>query len=282
MIIHLIDGTYELYRHFYGQRSFNKGKDKPFGAVAGILNGVLQMVEEGATHIGVATDHIIESFRNELWPGYKTGEGIEPALLRQFHPLEEALTCMGVVVWPMIELEADDALASAAHLAAANPLVQKVCIWTPDKDLAQCVRGDRVVQIDRRAKAIRDESAVHKKFGVSPVLIPDFLALVGDSADGYPGIAGIGSIGAARLLNQYGAIENFPEPLLGSQRELALLFKRLATLRTDAPLFDDVGQLQWHGPTPAFAGFTEKMGEPRLLARANNAAAKRDSLKQDG
>ena len=274
MIIHLIDGTYELFRHFYGQRRFNKGKDKPFGAAVGVLNGVLQMIEEGATHVGVATDHVIESFRNELWSDYKTGIGIEPVLLAQFHPLEEALASMGVVVWPMIELEADDALASAAHLAAADPRVEKVCIWTPDKDLAQCVLEDRVVQVDRRAEAIRDASDVRKKFGVNPVLIPDFLALVGDSADGYPGISGIGKSGAARLLNQYGPIESFPEKLLGSQREQALLFKRLATLRTDALLFSDVDQLRWLGPTPAFAELTSKMGEPRLLDRANGVAAK--------
>jgi 5'-3' exonuclease len=274
MMIHLIDGTYELFRHFYGQRRFNKGKDKPFGAVVGVLNGVLQMMEEGATHAGVATDHVIESFRNKLWPGYKTGEGIERALLSQFHPLENALAAMGVVVWPMIELEADDALASAAHLAAADPRVTKVCIWTPDKDLAQCVREDRVVQVDRKAGAIRDADAVRQKFGVSPILIPDFLALVGDSADGYPGIAGIGKTGAARLLNQYGPIENFPKELLIGKRKQALLFKRLATLRTDAPLFSDVDELQWRGPTPAFARLTSKINEPRLLTRANAVAAK--------
>ena len=227
MIIHLIDGTYELYRHFYGQRSFNKGKDKPFGAVVGVLNGVLQMIEEGATHVGVATDHVIESFRNKLWAEYKTGEGIERPLLRQFHPLEEALASMGVVVWPMTELEADDALASAAHLAAADPRVLKVCIWTPDKDLSQCVRKDRVVQIDRRAGVIRDADVVRKKFGVSPALIPDFLALVGDSADGYPGISGIGKIGAAQLLNQYGPIEDFPEEVLTGKRKQALFSNAL-------------------------------------------------------
>ena len=274
MIVHLIDGTYDLFRHFYGQRKYNKGKDKPFGAVVGVLNGVLEMMEEGATHLGVATDHVIESFRNTLWPEYKTGEGIEWALRKQFHPLEEALASMGVVVWPMIELEADDALASAAHIAAADPRVLKVCIWTPDKDLAQCVREDRVVQIDRRTGAIRDANAIRKKFGVSPILIPDFLALVGDSADGYPGISGIGNTGAAQLLNQYGPIEDFPEKLLVGQREKALLFKRLATLRTDARLFNDVDQLRWRGPTPAFAGLATKMGEPRLLARANAVAAK--------
>jgi 5'-3' exonuclease len=274
MIIHLIDGTYELFRHFYGQRSFNKGKDKPFGATVGVLNGILQMIEEGATHIGVATDHIIESFRNELWPDYKTGAGIEPVLRRQFHPLEEALISMGVVVWPMVELEADDALASAAQLADDDPRVQKVCIWTPDKDLAQCVREDRVVQIDRRAKVIRNANAIRKKFGVTPALIPDFLALVGDSADGYPGISGIGSTGAAQLLNQYGPIENFPEKVLKGKLEQALLFKHLATLRTDAPLFKDVEQLRWRGPSSTFAALVTKMGDPRLLARANDAAAK--------
>jgi 5'-3' exonuclease len=272
MIVHLIDGTYELFRHFYGQRSFNKGKDKPFGALVGVLNGVLQMIEDGATHIGVATDHVIESFRNTLWAEYKTGAGIERALLSQFHPLEEALACMGVVVWPMIELEADDALASAAHLAAADPRVLKVCIWTPDKDLAQCVDEDRVVQVDRRAKTIRDANAIREKFGVDPKLIPDYLALVGDSADGYPGIAGIGKSSAARLLNQYGPIEAFPKELLSRQEKQALLFKRLATLRTDAPLFKNVDELRWPGPTPAFAKFSSKLGDQKLLARANAAA----------
>lgn len=274
MLVHLLDGTYELFRQFYGQRKYNKGKDKPFGAVAGVLNGVLQMIEEGATHLGVATDHVIESFRNELWPQYKTGAGIDRALRAQFHPLEEGLVAMGVVVWPMVELEADDALASAAYLAATDARVLKVCIWTPDKDLAQCVREDRVVQIDRRAKAIRDADAVRKKFGVNPLLIPDLLALVGDSADGYPGISGIGGIGAARLLNQYGPIEDFPEKVLGGKRKQALLFKRLATLRTDAPLFRDVEQLRWRGPTSAFTGLMTKIGEPRLFERANAVAAK--------
>jgi len=278
MIVHLIDGTYELFRHFYGLRSFNKGKDKTFGATIGVLNGVLQMIEDGATHLGVATDHVIESFRNELWDDYKTGEGIDPVLWAQFHPMEEALTSMGVVVWPMIELEADDALASAAHLAAADRRVVKVCIWTPDKDLAQCVREDRVVQIDRRSGTIRDAHDVKKKFGVDPKLIPDYLALVGDSADGYPGIPGIGKISATRLLNQYGKIERFPKNVLGEQQQQALLFKRLATLRTDAPLFDDVEELRWQGPTSTFAKFSKKFGEPRLLERANALAAK---LKQE-
>src|SRR6059036_1092444 len=203
MIVHLIDGTYELFRQFYGRRHFSKGKDEPFGAVSGVLHSILEMIETGATHVGVATDHVIESFRNDLWPDYKTGEGIEPALLAQFHPLEEALTAMGVVVWPMIELEADDALASAAHLASKDKKVQKVAIWTPDKDLAQCVRGTRVVQIGGRRKTIRDAAGIREKFGVDPPLIPDLLALVGDTADGYPGIAGFGARTAAHLLNRY-------------------------------------------------------------------------------
>lgn len=273
MLIHLIDGTYELFRHFYGQRRFNKGKDKPFGAALGVLNGVLEMIEGGATHLGVATDHVIESFRNELWPEYKTGEGIEPALLSQFHPLEEALEAMGVAVWPMIDLEADDALASAAHLAALDERVQKVSIWTPDKDLAQCVRGDRVVQVDRKAKAVRDAAAVREKFGVDPHLIADFLALVGDSADGYPGIAGIGKTGAARLLNTHGAIENFPPTVLNDDnRKLALLFKRLATLRTDASLFANVDALRWQGPRESFAAIGETFGNTRIVERARKAS----------
>lgn len=271
MIVHLVDGTYELFRHFYGLRSFNKGKDRPFGAVIGVLQTVLEMIEQGATHVGVATDHIIESFRNRIWPDYKTSDGIEPALLAQFHPLEEALAAMGVVVWPMTELEADDALASAARIAAEDRRVQKVCIWTPDKDLAQCVRGDRVVQVDRKGKKIRDAEGVREKFGVEPILIPDFLALVGDAADGYPGISGIGAVTAARLLNRHGTIEKFPPALLGERRDLALLFKNLATLRTDAPLFQAVKELRWRGPTPTFASFTERMEAPRLLDRCLKA-----------
>jgi 5'-3' exonuclease len=268
VVVHLVDGTYELFRHFYGLRRFNKGKDKPYGAVAGVLHTVLQMMEGGATHIGVATDHIIESFRNRIWPDYKTGQGIEAALYRQFHPLEEALRALGVVVWPMVELEADDALASAAHLAAADPRVVKVCIWTPDKDLAQCVRGERVVQMDRRSNKIRDEAGVREKFGVEPRQIPDFLALVGDAADGYPGIQGIGEVSAARLIRQYDAIEDFPPQILaGERREHALLFKRLATLRTDAPLCKDVEELRWRGATEAFDEWAAKIGDARLLPR---------------
>jgi 5'-3' exonuclease len=268
LIVHLIDGTYELFRHFYGLRRFNKGEDRPFGAVIGVLNTILQMIETGAAHVGVATDHVIESFRNELWAGYKTSEGMEPALLAQFHPLEDALSAMGVAVWPMTELEADDALASAARIASEDQTVRRVCIWTPDKDLAQCIRGDHVVQVDRRSRKIRDAEAVREKFGVEPTLIPDFLALVGDSADGYPGIAGIGPVSAARLLNRYGIIENLPALALGDKRELALLFKRLATLRTDAPLFRNIDELRWRGPTDSFAKCVKLLGDARLLPRS--------------
>ena len=271
MVVHLVDGTYELFRHFYGLRRFKK-QDPPFGAVAGVLHTVLQLIEKGATHLGVATDHVIESFRNGLWPGYKTSEGMEPALLAQFHPLEEALAAMGVAVWPMVELEADDGLASAAQLAAADERVEKVCIWTPDKDLAQCVRGERVVQMDRRANKIRDEAGVREKFGVAPAQIPDLLALVGDTADGYPGIDGIGDVTAARLVKQYGRIEDFPPQVLaGERRAMALLFKQLATLRTDAPLFSDVEQLRWSGPTDAFAAWAATIGDARLLKRSYSA-----------
>jgi 5'-3' exonuclease len=271
MIVHLIDGTYELFRHFYGLRHFTKGKDRPMGAVVGVLNGVLQMIEEGASHLGVATDHVIESFRNDLWDGYKTGEGIEPALRAQFHPLEDALVGMGVAVWPMVELEADDALASAAALAAKDRAVQKVCIWTPDKDLAQCVRGDRVVQVDRKSHAIRDAQGVYEKFGVSPERIPDYLALVGDAADGYPGISGIGAKGAAGLIDRFGSIEDFPPEILGERKSLALLFKKLATLRDDAALFSSVGMLEWQGPGKDFAAIAATLGDPRLADRAAKA-----------
>ena len=272
MIVHLIDGTYELFRHFYGLRRFNNGKDERFGAVVGVANTVLQMIREGATHVGVATDHVIESFRNELWSGYKSGAGIEPVLRAQFEPLEDALRAMGIPVWAMVELEADDALASAAAIAWKDSRAQKICIWTPDKDLAQCVREDRVVQVDRRSKLVRNADGVREKFGVNPELIPDYLALVGDAADGYPGIAGIGAKGAARLLTQYGAIEDFPPEVLGERRRLALTFKELATLRTDATLFTDVDELEWRGPTPQFPAVCERLGAPDLLARATRAA----------
>jgi 5'-3' exonuclease len=274
MIVHLIDGTYELFRQFYGLRRFSKGEDRPFGAVVNVLGGVLKMIEDGATHLGVATDHVIESFRNQLWSGYKTGDGIDAALLAQFHPLERALAAMGVVVWPMVELEADDALASAATIAAGDSTVQKVSIWSPDKDLSQCVRGDRIVQVDARAKTIRDEAAVRAKFGVGPELIADYLALVGDSADGYPGIRGIGAKSAASMLNRYGPIESFPSDALGGQRELALLFKRLATLRSDEPLFETIEVLRWRGPTAEFEACAATLGAPKLLERARRQAAR--------
>ena len=276
MIVHLIDGTYELFRHFYGQRSWNEGKDKPFGAVAGVLHSVLEMIETGATHIGVATDHVIESFRNDLWPDYKTGAGIERVLAAQFLPLEEALAAMGVAVWPMIDLEADDGLASAAHLAAEDPGVEKVCIWANDKDLAQCVRGDRVVQIIRKGMQVRNAEAVRAKFGVEPALIPDFLALVGDAQDGYPGIPGIGKSTAASLVNRYGPIESFPPERLGAQRDRAILFKTLAMLRTDAPLFANVDEMEWRGPTAGFADWATRIDDKRLLARAEAAIGVRD------
>ena len=288
-VVNLIDGTYELFRHFYGLRRFtpvkgsaSRGGDRPYGAVVGVLQTVLQILESDAVYLGVATDHVIESFRNRLWPDYKTSAGIEPALFSQFHPLEEALAAMGVVVWPMIELEADDALASAAHIAAKDKKVERIAIWTPDKDLAQCVRGTRVVQIDGRRKMIRDAAGIREKFGVDPQLIPDLLALVGDAADGYPGIAGIGARTAGQLLNRYGPIEKFPSNILGDQRDLALLFKKLATLRTDAPLFKKVETLRWRGPTPEFAKWAERMEAPQLLERCDRVKLRHVASKAAG
>jgi 5'-3' exonuclease len=288
VIVHLVDGTYELFRCFYGNKRSTRPDDGS-GAVRLVLHTLLQMVEDGATHLGIATDHVIESFRNALWPGYKTGEGVEPALLAQFHPLEEALSAFGFVVWPMVEMEADDALASAAVAAAAAGEVQKVCIWTPDKDLAQCVTGDRVVQVDRRGGHIRNEAGVQAKFGVPPRSIPDYLALVGDSADGYPGIPGWGAKSAAIVLSKYAHLADMPvkDPewrpavansarlaqSLRSNWELAQLFLRLATLRTDASLFDSVEALRWKGPLPAAAPIAAKIGGEALLERAVKAAS---------
>jgi 5'-3' exonuclease len=272
MVVHLVDGTYELFRHFYGRRSGGRRDDRPFGAAAGVLYTVLALLEGGDAHVGVATDHVIESFRNGLWPGYKTGAGVDPALLAQFGPLEEGLAALGVAVWPMIELEADDALAAAARVAAADPAVHQVRIWTPDKDLAQSVAGDRVVQVDRRAQTVRNAGGVREKFGVDPVHIPDLLALVGDSADGYPGIAGIGKVTAARLVAAHGAIEDFPESVLGERRELALLFKDLATLRASADVVADVEALRWRGPTPELREVATRLGDRRLIERAASAA----------
>jgi 5'-3' exonuclease len=286
MVVHLIDGTYELFRHFYGAPRPDAG-GTPWLGVRGVLGMVLQMLDGGALHLGIATDHIIESFRNALWPGYKTGAGIDPALRAQFEPLEEALDLMGVTVWPMVELEADDALASAAHLAAADPAVERVCIWTPDKDLAQCVVGERVVQVDRRSGNVRDAAGVRAKFGVPPASIPDWLALVGDSADGYPGLPGWGARSAALVLERYRHIDAIPAraadwdvpvrnapqlaATLAANHETALLFRTLATLRTDAPLFGNVDELGWRGPTEKFAAMVERLGDARLLARAQKA-----------
>ena len=272
MIVHLVDGTYELFRQYYGRLRIKTKTPRPLGAAAGVLHSVLEMFETGATHLGVATDHVIESFRNDLWPDYKTGEGIDRALRIQFEPLEESLAAMGVAIWPMVELEADDALASAARLASEDSRVEKVCIWANDKDLAQCVRDDRVVQVDRKAKQIRNEDAVIAKFGVSPSLIPDFLALVGDAADGYPGIPGIGAVSAARMLKRYGPIEAFPPEALGDRRQQALRFKDLATLRSDAPLFADVEELRWRGPTAGFGKWAERMNDPKLAERCAKAS----------
>ncbi len=280
MIVHLVDGTYELFRCFYGARKSGEADDGR-SAVRLVLHTLLNMVEEGATHLGVATDHVIQSFRNALWPGYKTGEGVERALLAQFHPLEEALAAFGFAVWPMVDLEADDALASAAAAASASPEVEKVCIWTPDKDLAQCVSGERVVQVDRRGGHIRDEAGVKAKFGVAPPSIPDYLALVGDSADGYPGIKGWGAKGTASVISRYGHIKDIPlgeinERLAESLRsswDQALLFLQLATLRTDAHLFDSVEALHWKGPRPEAAALAAGMKAGSLLERAEKLGA---------
>jgi 5'-3' exonuclease len=288
MIVHLVDGTYELFRCFYGFRR-SKQVDDGYGAVRLVLHTMLRMVETGGTHFGVATDHIIESFRNTLWPGYKTGAGIDPTLLSQFHPLEDALAAFGFAVWPMIEYEADDALAAAASLASADARVEKICIWTPDKDLGQCVVEDRVVQVDRRAGSVRDAAGVVAKFGVAPSSIPDYLALVGDSADGYPGIPGWGAKSAAAVLSRYGHLEEIPldgaeKPRAGlssphltrslrANWELVLLFRDLATLRSDIALFDNVDELAWRGPTAAAAALAHRIGAGPMLERAEQAAS---------
>ena len=268
MEIHLIDGTYELFRHYYALPSARDRDGREVAAVRGVLASVLGMIRGGATHVAVATDHVIESFRNELWPGYKTGEGIEPDLLAQFELLEEVLSAAGVVVWPMVEFEADDALAAGATAAARDARVERVIICTPDKDLAQCVRGTRVVQLDRRRRVTIDEAGVAGKFGVPPESIPDYLALVGDAADGYPGLPGWGAKSSAAVLAKFVHLESIPADwrewrvnaanasalahTLANEREKALLFRTLATLRTDIPLFEDVGELKWRGPKPGF------------------------------
>ena len=278
MIVHLIDGTFELFRHFYAVPSAHDRSGMEVGAVRGVMASVRGLVNGGATHVGVATDHVIESFRNELYPGYKTGEGIEPALWAQFPLLEEALTAYGVRVWPMVEFEADDALGAAAVKAAADPRVTQVRICTPDKDLAQCVQGSRIVQEDRLRRTTRDEAGVIAKFGVPPASIPDYLALVGDTSDGYPGLQGWGAKSAALVLAKYGHIENIPDDgttwgvnvragslsaTLKRDREQALLFRKIATIRLDVPVFESVDELEYQGPTPAFAAIKERLDSAR-------------------
>ncbi len=295
MEVHLVDGTYELFRQFFGQRhrSRQATDGTEVAATIGVLASVLTMLEEGATHIGVATDHQIESFRNDLWPGYKTGEGVDPALLAQFPLLEEALAALGVATFPMVELEADDALCSLATIAKADEAVERVLIWTPDKDLGQCVEGERVVQVDRRNKAILDEGAVRAKFGVAPASIPDWLALVGDSADGFPGLAGWGKQSAAVVLAHYGHLEAIPDEAsewdpglvarlrtapalalrLAEERQLAVLFRHLATLQVDSSLVAAVGELAWSGPDDSFVEMAAFLGAPQLLERAERLSA---------
>ena len=287
MDVHLVDGTYELFRHFYAVPQALDANGREIGAVRGVLRSVLSMIEGGATHLGVATDHVVESFRNELYAGYKTGEGVQPALLSQFPVLEEALEAMGITVWPMVYFEADDALASAAAKAGRDARVNQVIICTPDKDLAQCVVGTRVVQLDRRRGIVRDEAGVMAKFGVPPRSIPDYLAVVGDNADGFPGVAGWGEKAAATALSRYLRLEDIPKnwrewhPSIGRARQLstslsdswddALLFRTLATLRLDAPVFETVDNLRWAGPNPSFQGLCQAMGSPDLFERVVSA-----------
>jgi 5'-3' exonuclease len=275
MVVHLIDGTYELFRHYYALPSFLDEQGREVAAVRGVVTSVLGMINHGATHVGVATDHVIESFRNKLWRGYKTSAGVEPELMAQFHMLEDALTALGVVVWPMVEFEADDALAAAAEAASKDERVDQVVICTPDKDLAQCVRGTRVVQLNRRTRVVLDEAGVVKKFGVAPASIPDYLALVGDAADGYPGLEGWGAKSSAAVLSRFGHIENIPDDwktwhanasspaklaaTLARDRKLAYVFRDLATLRTNIPVFRSVDDLQWEGPTPQFGEWAERL-----------------------
>jgi 5'-3' exonuclease len=292
VIVHLVDGTYELFRYFMSPAAaFERTAPEELRAVRGVVTSMLGMLEGGATHLGVATDHVIESFRNGLWPGYKTGEGIDPVLYGQFEPLEEALRALGVVVWAMVEFEADDALAAAASMAAADPRVEQVIVCTPDKDLAQCVRGDRVVQLDRRTREIRNESGVQQKFGVAPESIPDWLALVGDKADGFPGLPGWGARSAATVLARYRHLEDIPKQaarwdlsMRGTERlaatlveqwERALLFRRLATLRADAPIGVDVDALTWKGPRAEFSDWARRCGAPALHERAVKLASQR-------
>jgi 5'-3' exonuclease len=291
VIVQLVDGTYELFRYFLSPAPVDRSVPAELRAVRGVVTSLLGMLEGGATHVGVATDHVIESFRNALWPGYKTGEGIDPMLYAQFQPVEDALRALGVVVWDMVEFEADDALAAAAVMAAADSRVEQVVICTPDKDLAQCVRDARIVQLDRRTREVRDEAGVERKFGVPPASIPDWLALVGDSADGYPGLPGWGAASASAVLARYRHLEHIPAQAtawdvsvrgaarlaatLAAQRERALLFRELATLRADAPIDVDVDGLRWLGPGPEFARWAERLGAPALQERAARLAAAR-------
>jgi 5'-3' exonuclease len=288
--VYLIDGTYELFRHYYALPSARDQDGREVAAVRGVLASVLGMIKAGATHVAVATDHIIESFRNGLWPGYKTGQGIEPELWGQFPLLEETLSAAGVVVWPMIEFEADDALAAAAALAVRDARVERVIICTPDKDLAQCVRGTRVVQLNRRTRVTVDEAGVIQKFGVSPESIPDYLALVGDAADGYPGLPGWGAKSTAAVLAKFGHLESIPEDsrdwrvnaanasalaaTLSRERDRALLFRTLATLRTDIALFEDVDQLQWQGPTAALDAIAARFDAAITQPKRSKVAVK--------
>ncbi|NNM31579.1 MAG: flap endonuclease [Gemmatimonadetes bacterium] len=289
MNIHLIDGTYELFRHYFGAPPARDKHGREVGAVIGVVSSLLGMIEDGATHMAVATDHVIESFRNSLWPGYKTGAGIEPDLLEQFHPLEDALEALGIAVWPMVELEADDGLASGARIAGEDPRTERIFICTPDKDLSQCVRGNRIVQFDRRQREVRDEEGVISRFGVPPRSIPDYLALVGDSADGFPGVPRWGAKSTAAVLGHYLHLEDIPPSSddwevtvrgaqglaasLAAHQAEARLFRTLATLRTDAPLFQDVDELRWEGPTPGFQERASLLGAPGLWRRAVALAA---------
>jgi 5'-3' exonuclease len=283
MDVYLVDGTYELFRHYYALPSARDGNGQEVAAVRGVLSSMLGMIGGGATHIAVATDHVIESFRNDLWAGYKTSEGVEPDLLAQFSVLESVLSAAGIVVWPMVEFEADDALAAAAVVADRDARVDRVIVCTPDKDLAQCVRGTRIVQLNRRTRVTLDERGIVQKFGVSPESIPDYLALVGDSADGYPGLPGWGAKSSAAVLGRYGHLESIPEDwrewhvnaasasalaeTLSRDRDRALLFRTLATLRTDLPLFEDVDQLRWNGPTPTFDEIAAQLDAARAETR---------------
>ena len=291
MKVHLVDGTYELFRHFFGAPPHRNADGQEVAAVRGVVSSVLQLLGEGATHVGVATDHVIESFRNDLWPGYKTGEGVDPDLWSQAWPLETALGALGVVVWPMVELEADDALASGAAVAADDSDVDQVIICTPDKDLGQCVRGTRIVQLDRRKDVLIDEDGVTAKFGVGPASIPDYLALVGDSADGFPGLAGWGAKSAAAVLARWNHVEDIPPDsgdwdvavrgaaklatTLREGRDDALLFKELATLRVDRSLLGRVDDLRWRGPTDEFADVCAVLDAPGIARRADALAADR-------